>query len=496
MSDSIRAESARHPDQYANSVHLRDYQEQALADVRSAMRRHRRVLLQAPTGAGKTVIFAELARRVSLRGKRVCILVHRRELLRQTCAKLADAGVAHATIEASAKGVSRSTVSVASVQTLARRLQHYAGAFDLIVVDEAHHAVAGQWRAITDAYPTAYVLGVTATPSRLDGRGLGDAFDDLIVGPTPRELIAADYLADYAAFAPPGGGPDLSGIRTRMGDYEAKGLAACMSAGKLVGDAVEHYERHADGRPAVAFCVTVAHAEAVAETFRASGYSATAVDGSLDNAERERRIAGLANGQVQVLTSCDLISEGLDIPGISAAILLRPTKSLGLYLQQVGRALRPKPDGSRAVILDHAGNVLMHGLPCVERPWSLTAPKKAKEKGRAPVRQCMECYAFSPAGAAECEQCGTAFPKATREVEHEDGRLVEVRGSQFYGADGRPIVERTRTSIERAVASCQDIEDLKALRRALGFKVGWERHIVSSDAWAKRSASPLSEAAA
>ena len=316
------------------SVTLRPYQERLIGEARVAFRDHRAVMVQAPTGAGKTVLFAWLARASAGKGKRVCILAHRRELVRQASAKLDDMGVPHAVIVAGSRSVQRATVSVASVQTLARRLDLYRGWFDLLVIDECHHAVAGTWRAVMDAYPEAKVLGVTATPQRLDGRGLGDVFERLLIGPSVRELMDQGFLAPYRAFAPADGPPDLSRVKRIAGDFDSRALAEVMSGGKLVGDAVEHYRRHADGLPAVAFCVTVQHAEAVAEQFRGAGYRAVSVDGSLDQGERDRRIAGLADGSVQVLTSCELIAEGLDVPGITAAILLRPTQSLGLHLQQ------------------------------------------------------------------------------------------------------------------------------------------------------------------
>jgi superfamily II DNA or RNA helicase len=462
---------------------LRPYQERLIADAREAFREHRRVMLQAPTGAGKTLIFAWLSRSVAERGRRVCILAHRRELVRQASQKLDDMGVSHAVVAAGSRAVHRVPVTVASVQTLARRLDLYRDAFDLLVVDECHHATAGTWAAVTAAYPKARILGVTATPQRLDSRGLADAFDCLIVGPSVRDLIAQGFLAPYRAYAPADGPPDLSRVKRVAGDYDSHALAEIMSGGKLVGCAVEHYRRHADGLPAVAFCVTVQHAEAVAEQFRAEGYRAVSVDGSLPDDERDRRIRGLEDGSVQILTSCSLISEGLDIPGISAAILLRPTQSLGLHLQQVGRALRPKPDGSAAVILDHAGNCSRHGLPCQDRTWTLTQSRPAKKRDApTPIRTCQECYAIAPAAAKHCPACGLVFVADDGIPEHAAGELVEMRPS-WWAPDGRPAVERRRADIDLAVARCRTWGDLKDLAKALGFKPGWCAKIAQAKGW-------------
>lgn len=231
--------------------------------------------------------------------------------------------------------------------------------------------MAATWRAVLEHYAGPYHLGVTATPERLDGRGLADRFDALVCGPDIAELTRDGYLADVKLLTVPP--PDLAGINTVAGDYAIKPLARLMSSGRLVGDAVEHYQDHAEGRPAIAFCCSVAHAELVAERFRRAA--------GMPTRERDRIIGGLASGELQVVTSCALISKGLDIPDVGAAILLRPTKSLTLYLQQVGRALRPKADGRPALILDHAGNALRHGHPAELRCWSL--------KGR-PAREAAE----------------------------------------------------------------------------------------------------------
>lgn len=462
---------------------LRDYQQDLIAKARTAFRQHRRVLLQSPCGSGKTVMFAWLARAVAARGKRVCILAHRRELVAQASAKLADMGLEHGIIDATSRQVSRQAVCVASVQTLARRLEHYGDRFDLIVVDEGHHALASTWRAILAAYPKARVLAVTATPQRTDGLGLADQFDHLICGPEVRELIALGYLSPYAAFVPPDGGPDLSGLRSRLGDYDVEQLAEVMARPKLVGDAVEHYTRHAAGRPAIAFCVRVAHAEVVAGYFRDAGYRACSVDGKMADEDRRARIAGLEDGSVQVLTSCELVSEGLDVPALGAAILLRPTQSLGLHIQQTGRALRPKTDGSSAVILDHAGNCARHGLPCEPREWHLTT---TRPKGTAPevhIITCPDCFSILPAGTVQCPNCGHVFREEPKEIDQVAGDLVELTPGKWWGEDGRPIVERRKADIDAAVARCESWADLGLLARSLGFKPGWCAHAAASRGW-------------
>jgi superfamily II DNA or RNA helicase len=455
-------------------IALRDYQQRAVEAVRDAYRQGARApLLVAPTGAGKTVMFSYVASSTAARGRRVLILAHRRELIRQASRKLRETGVQHGII-APGHTATRDLVQVASVQTLGRRLTdpRYE-APDLIVIDEAHHAVAGQWATVCSAYPNARLLGVTATPERLDGRGLGvevgGAFDTMVTGPTVAELIEGGFLTPSRVFAP-AEAPDLTGVRTRGGDYEAGALASAMVKPQIVGDAVNHYAKHAAGQPAILFSPSVAHAEAMAEAFRAAGFKAVAASGASEMSVRDAAIAGLGTGAVQVLCSCDLISEGLDVPAVSAVILMRPTKSLGLFLQQVGRGLRPAPGKTHLLILDHAGNTLKHGLPETPRDWTLEGrPKKAKKDDVPPARQCPKCFAVHPPAPA-CTMCGHAYVAVAREIQHVEGELSELSGDRLAALKTRPLREVLRGA---------DTEDqLKEIAKARGYKHGWVRHIM------------------
>lgn len=456
-------------------IALRPYQESAIDGVREAFRTgHRAPLLVAPTGAGKTVMFGFVAQQTAARGRRVLILAHRKELIRQASRKLDDTGVAHGII-APGHTPTRDLVQVASVQTLGRRLNdaRYSTP-DLIVVDEAHHAVAGQWRDIVTAYPSARILGVTATPERMDGKGLGldvgGIFDHLVIGPTVADLVAGGFLTPTRIFAP-AEAPDLSGIRTRGGDFEAGALADAMGKATLVGDAVKHYAKHTPGQAAILFSPSVAHAEAMAEAFRAAGWRAQAASGSTPPAQRDAAIQGLATGAVQVLCSCDLISEGLDVPAVGAVILMRPTKSLGLYLQQVGRGLRPAPGKTHLTVLDHAGNTHRHGPPEMPRAWSLDGRPKKEREAVPPTRQCSECFAVhSP--APECPECGHVYEVKAREIEHVEGELSDVTDAMAarWGKH-RPLSQVLREAKD---------EDLKAIAKARGYHPRWVKHVMAA----------------
>lgn len=455
-------------------IKLRSYQTDLVSKIRTAYQQGRKaVLAVAPTGAGKTVIFSHIAASVAARGKRVVVLVHRVELLRQTSSALSKSGVDHSLINPKFTPDYRKAVQVASVQTLVKRL-HMMPAPDLIVVDECHHANAGSWRKIISAFPNAHVLGVTATPVRGDGTGLGvDAggvFDDLVEGPQVPWLIDNGFLVKPVVYAPMER-LDLKGIKVVRGDYDQAELAKAVDKPKITGDAVQHYKKLCPGAPAVVFCVSIAHAQHVADEFRSAGFRAYPVDGSMEDDIRKRILGGLGNGSVDVVCSCDLISEGTDIPAIGCAILLRPTQSMGLYIQQVGRALRPCAGKDRAIILDHVGNVLVHGMPEEHREWSLEGEdRKKKKKGdkkevKVQVRQCPSCYAMH-APAPSCPACNHVYE--VKQPEQEEGELRQLTPEEAIA------LKRNRN---KEVAQARSLDALEAIAKQRGYKPGWARHI-------------------
>jgi superfamily II DNA or RNA helicase len=410
-------------------VQLRDYQELAVQAVRDSFRSgHKKTLLVSPTGSGKTVIFSYIAAGMARNNKRILIVAHRRELLKQISGALKKVGVSHAVLSGGTPGVPIANVVVASVFTLVRRMKGMKP-FDLIIGDEAHHFTPdSSWGKVVTGFPTARVLGVTATPERLDGKGMGQMFDDMVMGPTVAELTAQGFLSQAIVYAP--STPDLGSVGTRMGDFVSKQLEDAMDKPIITGSAVRHYEKYAPGKKAIAFCVSVKHAKDVAEDFRNAGHAASHIDGGMDDTERDGILKAFEDGRVQILTSCDLVSEGFDLPSVEVAILLRPTKSLGLFLQQCGRAIRPHPDKERTIILDHAGNTARHGFIDDERDWSLddgfvTNRGKNAEKV-ASVRTCTACFAVHKP-TPTCPMCGHVYPVMARAVKHVDGDLVETR---------------------------------------------------------------------
>lgn len=450
------------------SLTLRDYQSRAIHDLRCAYRQGARApLLVCPTGAGKTVMFSAITAGAVDRGRRVLILVHRRELIRQASAKLSLADVPHGIIAAGFPA-SDEPVQVASVQSLARRLERQHWQPDLIVIDEAHHAVAGTWSSVLSHWPHAYRLGVTATPIRQDGRGLGAVFDHLVKGPSVATLTSQGHLSPARLFAPPITA-DLSGLQIRAGDYKQEQLDERLNRPTVTGDAIAHYRRFCNHKRAIAFCCSAKHAQSVSAAFNRDGVPAAVMLGETPTAERDDMVRQFAAGTIQLLVTVDVVSEGFDCPDAEAAILLRPTASLGLYLQQVGRVLRPAPGKPHAVILDHVGNVHRHGFPDDLHDWSLDDRlKRSRSAGPAApsVRTCEQCFAaFAP--APQCPVCGAdCAPAPARQVKQVAGELKELQ---------REAVRQRTAERKRA----RSLQDLIHIGQARGMKnpVGWAKHV-------------------
>jgi DNA repair protein RadD len=430
-----------------------------------------RVLAQLPTGAGKTFIFCRIASGAIAKGRRVWLLGHRAEILTQISDALYALGIDHGVLEGG-QADTDSTIIVASIATMSRRLDRYKDAPpDLIIVDECHHAVAASWRKILNAFPNARVLGTSATPERLDGRGLGDVFETMIIGPDVAELTRQGWLVPAVVYAP-SVAVDLSGVRTRAGDFAADDLAKVMTGGALVGDAIEHYKTLGDGVPAIAFAVNVAHSQQIAARFNAAGIPAAHVDGGTSAAERKHFIAALGTGKLKVLCNCGLISEGVDVPIVGAAILMRPTQSLGLYLQMVGRALRPAPGKNHAIVLDHAGNSWRHGLPADPREWSLEGkPRRQREQSQdRRHRHCPECGAINVAGTLRCVGCGAELNPTAAEQREIEAELQRIEHLRDIGA------LRSMRYSEALEWAGSDEAKLHQVAAARGYRRGWVWH--------------------
>ena len=355
-----------------------------------------------------------------------------------------------------------------SVQTAARRLDRLPS-LDFIVADEAHHAVSPSWARVLAHWPRAKVLGVTATPARLDGKGLGIAaggsFDHLTIGATVAELQADGFLARSRVFCP-ARLIDTRGVHRRGGDFEAGELAE--RASMVTGDAVAEYRARANHQPAIAYGCTVAHAKSIAAAFRAAGYRAACVQGGLPAAERDALIQGLATGEVEVLTSCDLISEGLDVPSVGAVILLRPTESLALAMQQIGRGMRPA-EGKEALGRARSRGKLSQARPAGKRA-RMDARRRAEARsGQAPGWRCEACGLLNGLDDDRCEACGAARPiGGRRPPEAVAGALRELTAGE--------AARIARMPYRRFLARPRSERELRAYAEARGYKEGWVWH--------------------
>lgn len=446
---------------------LRPYQSDIVRQTRTLMLRGARsILIQSPTGSGKTALTAHMLATAAAKGMGSWFIVHRRELVRQSLRAFSQAGINPGVVATGFFEDDRRSVQIASIQTLARRYKRVRRP-RLVVWDECHHIAAGSWSTIFNALPDAFHIGLTATPERLDGQGLGEFFQEMINGPSVSRLIEDGFLSPYKMFAP--SGVSLAGIHTRMGDFVASELQAAVDKPTITGDAIKHYRRHSDGKRAVVFCVSVEHSKHVVTQFQAAGIPAAHVDGETDVSERDAAIRKFEAGTIKVLSNVELFGEGFDLPAIEAAILLRPTQSLGLYLQQVGRALRPSPGKDHAVILDHAGNCERHGLPDEDREWSLEG-RDTRRKGSSDagfVRVCPKCFAAQIPGSAMCRYCAHVFEAKPRQVEQVEGDLQEID----------PAIIRRERAKEQGKA--QTLEQLTAIGIQRGYKHArrWAHHI-------------------
>lgn len=461
------------------STQLRPHQEKAIADVRAAYAAGRRApILCAPTGAGKTFTAAEIIRSAVAKGNRVWFLAHLREILEDTSSRLKRADISHGFIMSGKPRNLYEQVQVVSVQTAMRR--SFAVKPGLIIVDECHLAVASTYRKVIEAAGNPPILGLTGTPCRLDGKGLGEMFDCIIPTCSTGDLIGDGMLSPIKYFAP--SKPDLSEVGTRGGDYALDQLEELVDRNVITGNAVQHYRKMCSGKPAVAFCVSIKHAEHVADSFKRAGYRAVAVSGKSTNEERKFALEGLRTGQLDVVCNAQLWVAGVDVPGIECIILLRPTKSLTFYLQAIGRGLRLAPGKQHCTVLDHAGCVFEHGMPDVQREWSLEGRKKKKKSDAPAVKQCPMCFGVHEP-APVCPMCGHIYTTIQRNGPQQvDGELVEFTMREAAALERAQVKGK-----QKEQASARTLAELEAIARDRGYKPGWARRVMAARE-AKRAA--------
>lgn len=406
-------------------MELRNYQNTALAEIKKHLKNgSKSPLLVLPTGAGKTIVFSELSRYLINRGKKVLILVHRRELVNQACRKLDEINTNYGVIAPTYKST-KDPLQVASVYTLSRRMHKLDYTPDYIIFDEAHHVAAKTWVEVVDKYKKAIRIGVTATPMRLDNKPLGKYFDTLIKGIEIKDLVEQGYLCSHKVYAAPSQ-IDFSKLKLKRNDYIKKDISKLMKDPIIIGNAVEHYRKYLLNKPTIVFCVDIPHAQIILERFLAAGIKAAVLTGDTPLIERDQILNNLRDNIINVVVSIDVISEGTDLPCVEGAILLRPTNSESLYRQQVGRILRPA-EGKQAIVLDHVNNTITHGFIDEHRDWQLTEKDDEIEGKKLPnpsIRICKQCGHIFELQKA-CPACGFEITK--KELIEIEGQLEELR---------------------------------------------------------------------
>lgn len=429
------------------TLQLRDYQQDLLDKTFRAFRKgYRRPLVVAPCGAGKSYIFAELIRRT--KGEAL-ILTHRQELKEQHEKLLRNLAVKNA--------------RVAMIFTEANRLGKYPKP-ELIIADEAHLSRSNSWVKVIDYYDT-YTVGMTATPVRLDGRGMGDVYDTLIEGVDVRWLIDNHRLAPYEYYAPTL--VDTNSMRTIAGDYVVSDLERLMNERAIYGNVIESYLRFASGERSICYCVSVEHARRTADAFNSAAIRAESLSAGTPEKRRRTILEDFRAGKITVLCNVGIISEGVSIDEVSCCILLRPTESIALGIQQMMRCMRYLP-GKTAKIIDCVGNYTRVGLPTDEREWSLSKPVSKRrltdENGNFYIRSCPECF-MTFQTAPKCPFCGMEYPLHPREIQAKQ----DIELQRITAEEAERVAEAKKKSrIEQGRAA--SFEELVRLGKQRGYK--------------------------
>ena len=452
-------------------IELRAYQHRCAVDVRQALRATRtkerkgRVILQAETGSGKSVIAGWMVREAVLRGKSAWIVVHRRELMDQLADTLWKLRVRYSFIAARRPYDPSAKIHICLIKSLVQRMRNLPKPHT-VVFDECHHSVANTWLKVIEACATSWFIGLTATPARGDGIGLGAVWDAIVQGPSMPWLMERDYLCDYEIIAS-NGLVKMVGVRSHAGDYAKGETDVFLGKAKIYGNAVQEYLNHIPGKTCLVYCVTRKAARAMRDRYRAAGVNAHYVGGDTKASQRKLVMELFKRGDIPVVVSVDLFGEGLDAPGLHAVQFLRPTRSLTLYRQHVGRVLRPEEGKGKAVVIDSVGNSLRHGLAEDPYEWTLEGKKTSAKAMNEPVPHLAHCeFCFSVfRRKSHCPRCGAEVPvkkEAPTEVEDE---LEKIRKEEIRKARQ----ERMRAQ-ERGARS---MKDLVLLAKSRGYKFGW-----------------------
>ena len=434
-------------------IQLREYQETLIRKAQDAYRMgYKAPCVVAPCGAGKSIIIASIAKGTADKGNFVLFLVHRREL----CDQIEETfQLLH---------IPKEQYMIGMVQTVVRRLDRMRKP-SLIITDENHHGLAASYRKIYDYFSDVLRLGFTATPIRLNGSGLGDVNDILIEEVDAEWLIANGFLSPYKYYAPKLIKTEKLKIN-HLSEFSNTSIDEAMESNTIYGDVISHYQSLADGEQAIAYCHNIPASQWTAHSFMEAGINAAHIDAKTPKTERDEVIQKFRKGEIKVLCNVDLIGEGFDVPDCSTVIMLRPTQSLSLFIQQSMRGMRYKP-GKTSIIIDHVDNISRHGLPDQKRQWDLKAKKKSQES-EIKVKQCQQCFGVYSSELKACPLCGYQPVTESKETEYEldeSATLEEIDQEAFK-----------LTLDFREPSDCKNMKELRELASNRGYKPGWAYH--------------------
>jgi superfamily II DNA or RNA helicase len=471
---------------------LRPYQQKAIEDLREKFSEgKRRILYQLSTGGGKTHIFTEITRLAYEKNLRVWVLTPRKKLLRQSSNTLTKAKIPHGRINADCKESRAFRVHAVSQPTLMRRIsankiKNYP---DIIVIDECHLSMNQQIKIKKSAPEGTYIVGVTGTPAETTGRGLHhpDLYEDIILGPKHSELVAKDYLAPFKYFCPPF---DFK-VNKKGDDYDPNTIEEILESRKIYGKVISHYRQLAVGKKTLIFCPSIKNSEETAQRFRDSGFKFEAINGTMPEKKIESIIAALESGVIDGISSCDLVTFGVDIVSLECIILLRKTMSITKFFQMIGRGTRPMDHKPYCIILDHTGNFREHangeGETLSERfdvDWEAHfygtgTNKKPKGEVVASLKLCQKCFMYYP-GTGSCPHCGTGREAKKIKYEEIDGRLIEIKGpiklNEREPEERREIQDTIGAIKDRVQAGSildQDVKKMLDIAKDIGRNFMW-----------------------
>lgn len=431
---------------------LREYQQFLIYKIKCEINNGKRAICCVlGCGGGKSVIQGNIAASANAKGNRVLFLVHRKEL----CEQIRDTF--------SKCGVNWNLTQVMMVQTATRHIRELHEP-DIIITDECHLSTAKTYTKIYDTFKDALRLGFTATPCRLNEGGLGNVYDSLVEGVSTRWLIDNGHLADYKHYSLPLA--DTSGLHVRAGEFRQEEIMELMERKDVYGKTVETWEKIAKDKKTIVYCSSVQSSKETAQLFNENGITAAHLDGGTGEEQRAEIMRQFRAGNITVLCNCELFSVGLDVPDCQCVVLLRPTQSLTLYIQQAMRCMRADKNnpGKIGIIIDHVGNIFRHGFVDDNRNWTLDT-KKRKEENTVKIKECPSCYAVYSADKPKCPNCGfechivkqTTGKKKTIDIDLKEVKRIEDIKAMSYNE----------------YSKCSTWDELAEFQKARGYKVQW-----------------------